>query len=762
MLKEFIGLLLVAGGGFFLGVSPLRAAVGELPSVDPMNRFDVVVQGGRIIGGVGMEGQACDIGIRDGRIAAMGAIDLTSAEEVIDADGLDVTPGRAALSGSPVAAFLDPQWSWRKFLESGVTTVLCGDVRTSSRTMSPDSDEIGSRSLAEELQLLSQFGPKVNVVPMAGFNSLCCKALQKERIVRCQGREPIDSRVRAAMRAGAFGLAFAVDDSAGTAISNADLARLALIVRQSCGRCLIQTAATNNLCDLARRIDKVAHGSGIPVITVGDSRADQGVGDSIGEFLPLSNRGNIAVGMAADIVIRAASNPQEGYPNSDAPISPKIHYVLVNGKVAIREGKLTPGREGHVLRGRGYDCTAKLARRMTGCRDDRFKSVDILIQGFLEKHRLPGGAVAITDEGRLIYACGFGFADVDTRQPVRPDSLFRIASISKPITAVAVMQLVETGKLELDSPVLSVLSHYLPNTEKQAAFDQRLHNVTIRQLLQHRAGWDREATFDPMFTARRFAHAGVSRIPPSQDDIIRGMFTRPLDFTPGERYVYSNFGYCLLGRVIETLSQESYEEHVRRVVLTPIGIRGMTIGRTRLAQRRPAEVHYYDQGVEMSILDVDPPRRVAAPYGAWSLESMDSHGGWIGSAVDLVRFAAAFDDPEHCALLDPSSAKSMTERPTGLAGFDEEGIPRRVYYGLGWQVHCDDAGNILRQMHAGSLPGTSSVLVKTASGRNLAIVFNARQSPYTSTPAPDLATPLLEVLSHIQDWPEVDYFDDLQ
>jgi N-acyl-D-amino-acid deacylase len=166
-----------------------------------------------------------------------------------------------------------------------------------------------------------------------------------------------------------------------------------------------------------------------------------------------------------------------------------------------------------------------------------------VLADFMARHEIPGAAVAITNQGRLAYAAGFGWADPQQREAVAPASLFRIASLSKPITAVAVVQLAERGRLSLDARVLDILGAQ-PYVRDATPVDQRLGTVTVRQLLQHRGGWDRDASFDPMFQSVRFAEQLQVPPPAAADDIIRIMLGRALDFAPGQRYAYSNFGYC--------------------------------------------------------------------------------------------------------------------------------------------------------------------------------------------------------------------------
>jgi N-acyl-D-amino-acid deacylase len=186
----------------------------------------------------------------------------------------------------------------------------------------------------------------------------------------------------------------------------------------------------------------------------------------------------------------------------------------------------------------------------------------------------------------------------------------------------------------------------------------------------------------------------------------------------------------------------------------------MTIGTTHLAGRHPQEVRYYDANVARSVYAANLDERVPPPYGAWYLESMDSHGAWIASASDLVRFARAFDDAEKCPLLAADSVRTMFERPPGLAGADKDGKPLEKYYCAGWQIVADDQGETRFEQHGGSLPGTSTKLVRRKDGRNFAILFNARETAFTDRLAEPISEELNRALNSITDWPDVDYFEE--
>ena len=356
--------------------------------------------------------------------------------------------------------------------------------------------------------------------------------------------------------------------------------------------------------------------------------------------------------------------------------------------------------------------------------ESNVSDVDRLIENFFAEHQVPGASIAITDAGKMVYDKSFGVADVDTLSRVTPASLFRIASLSKPITAVAILQLVEQGKLKLEDKVISLLDFRVEMQAAGSSFDTRLSDITIEQLLQHRGGWDREKSFDPMFQSVRFAKERGSPPPASPRDVIVCMLSQRLDFDPGERYAYSNFGYCLLGRVIEKMSGESYESYVRSHVLKPLGITRMRIGATRAQGRAAGEVRYYAKGKSKSVFQEDLGEEVPPPYGAWYLEAMDSHGGWIATAEDMVRFAAAFDDWDHCPILSRKSIEIMYATPTSSPG-------NEVYYTLGWFNRMNTSGKA-NYWHTGSLPGTRAIMIRRRDGWNMVALLNTRDSQNSS------------------------------
>jgi N-acyl-D-amino-acid deacylase len=364
----------------------------------------------------------------------------------------------------------------------------------------------------------------------------------------------------------------------------------------------------------------------------------------------------------------------------------------------------------------------------------------------MKKWGIPGGAIAVVKDGRLVLARGYGYSDATTKEPVAPDALFRIASVSKPITAVAVLQLAEQGKLDLDARAFAMLPDLTPPSG--AAVDSRLANITIRQLLSHLGGWDRDRSFDPMFRASEIAQAMGTASPASVESVIRYMRGQPLDFTPGDRYAYSNFGYAVLGRIIERVSGRPYGEYVRESVLTPMGIARMRLGRSLAQDRLPGEVRYYDGG-GLTASVFPSGGQVPWPYGGFSLEAMDSHGGWVASAVDLARFITAVDGlTTRPDVLRPETIGIMTARPATV--WDGSAF----HYGAGWLVRPQQ-GN---WWHNGSLPGTSSLIVRTGTGLAWAVLFNARSMGSGSTFDPEIDPAVWQAVGQVTTWPAHDLF----
>ena len=345
------------------------------------------------------------------------------------------------------------------------------------------------------------------------------------------------------------------------------------------------------------------------------------------------------------------------------------------------------------------------------------------VRNMMQTYGIPGGAVALVRDGKLIYARGFGYADLENKTPVQPDALFRIASVSKPITSAAIMKLVEQGKLKLDDRVAPLIADLTP--APGATVDPRWEQITIRHLLDHTGGWNRDKPnggFDPMGRSWIAAAAVNAPAPASAETIIRYMKGMPFDFNPGERHVYSNFGYAILGRVIERLSGMRYEDYVRAHVLLPVGAKRTRSGKSHMSDAFADEVKYYLPGLGVNAPMVPSvfPGEGAVPlnYGGFYLEAMDASGAWVSSTIDLLRFVNAVDGrPSPPDILSPQTVAAMTSNGAPLCA---DGT---CYYAGGWMIRPVQSG--ATWWHGGDLAGTKAFLVRSYYNVSWAALFNA-------------------------------------
>ena len=373
----------------------------------------------------------------------------------------------------------------------------------------------------------------------------------------------------------------------------------------------------------------------------------------------------------------------------------------------------------------------------------------------LEKWNVSGGGLVVARGDRLLLMRGYGFANKEHKTAVEPTSLFRLGSLSKTITAVAVLQLVQAGRLNLDDPVLPFLGDVGPRSDRIT--DARVRDITVRHLLQHAGGFDRDRSGDVVFMPRaaEAARRQGAPLPPDCPTILRDTLERKLDFTPGTRFAYSNVGYCILGRVIERVTGAPYETHVREHVLMPAGAARMKVGRT--LQPAEGEVTYYDyRGArEVKAMPGLGLKQAPQPYGAFALETMDAYGGWIGAPIDYLRFVLAIDGRRGAALLNAATLAQMTARDVRESADGDESTGHGVYYGLGIRIRPVKNGANL--FHTGSIPGTSNLAVRAADGYTWVVMFNGRPQDKNGFRG-DVDRGLWAVKNKVKHWPDGDLF----
>jgi len=222
---------------------------------------------------------------------------------------------------------------------------------------------------------------------------------------------------------------------------------------------------------------------------------------------------------------------------------------------------------------------------------ESMQGLDKQIESFMQKWNIVGASVAVVKDERLIYSKGFGYADLEKQVEVQPKHLFRVASVSKLITAVAVMKLVEDNLLSLNDTVFG--TNGILNDEKFSKIsDDKVLGITVKNLLNHTSGWTNKKG-DPMFQNLKIAQEMNAELPLGIETKTKYVIeNRPLDYAPGRKSVYSNFGYALLGLVVEKASGRSYESYVIEQILNPLGIYDMHLGKSLPEERNQNELHY--------------------------------------------------------------------------------------------------------------------------------------------------------------------------
>lgn len=337
-----------------------------------------------------------------------------------------------------------------------------------------------------------------------------------------------------------------------------------------------------------------------------------------------------------------------------------------------------------------------------------YSLIDTEMERFMSNWELSGASLALARDGKLVYAKGYGYADSQAGEEVEPYHLFRVASISKLITATGIMKLAEEGLLSLDDRVFGpdgILSQE-PYTNYR---DKRVEDIEVRHLLNHSGGWTNRWG-DPMFMPSVVAKKLGKDLPVSDEDIISFMLDKRLHFKPGGMSSYSNLGYVILGKVIEQVSNQSYEDYIKGSVLLPLGIYDMQLGNSHLDQLNPLEVRYYEPFDSNLTSDYSVAEQmVPRVYGGNDIHTLGAAGGWIASSTDLMKFMLAIDgNPVPADIISPESVKLMTT-PIELG-----------YHPYGWRGV--QAGERYR---TGTLAGTSTLMVNRDDGISYVVLFNS-------------------------------------
>ncbi|RYX86206.1 class A beta-lactamase-related serine hydrolase [bacterium] len=387
------------------------------------------------------------------------------------------------------------------------------------------------------------------------------------------------------------------------------------------------------------------------------------------------------------------------------------------------------GGQPGMMGGQGQATVDKSGRPLTGQLAAGLEPFDAKISPLLQKYDIPGCVIAVMDNDSIVMVRGYGWADKEARVPISPDSVFRIADLSQTVTATAILMLAEEGKLKLEAPVLPLLPELTPLDG--ATPDPRLSKITIRQLLQHSGGWDEAATFNPFDRLGQIATTAKVASPPDINTIIRYMMGQPLQFDPGTKSAYSNFGYLLLGKVVEKVSGLGYEDYLNSKLFDKMGTQSFRLGATRKQERDLNEVKYYDyKGAPSATSLFDAPAMAPRPDGSVGMEVRGGSSGWIANASDYLRFLSVVDAVE--TVTDVLSYNTLVE----VARRPDYGLKDETYWGLGWMVRPTRAydpkfPNTHKPevygswWHEGSMPGSSVFAARDSNGRAWVALFNS-------------------------------------
>lgn len=374
--------------------------------------------------------------------------------------------------------------------------------------------------------------------------------------------------------------------------------------------------------------------------------------------------------------------------------------------------------------------------------------LDSTLNSFRVKWRIPGISVAIAKDAKLIYAKGFGYADTLTKEPVSVNSLFRIASCSKTITAIGVMKLIERKKLDIDALVFGVQgilndSIYLNFT------DERINKITVRNLLQQTIGWNNADLIGSIEDLKK-----LGTRTPKDEEIVKYYLRKGLDYEPAAEHRYSNMNYGTLGIIIEKITGYKYEEYIKTEILQPIGISSTQLGRGLPENRLNNEVRYYDSDPTLSQSAYDTTRMTSNSYGGFYFEAMPASGDWVSRPIDLVKIILSVDgNTNHPNILNKETTELMRTTPIDI----------NSHYAMGCTVVGD------KWYHSGALTwGTSALIFQNSNAVCFSITCNTLPTKIGNSEEmlqemiqynKELHELLPNVLKNIDTYPDIDLFN---
>ena len=352
---------------------------------------------------------------------------------------------------------------------------------------------------------------------------------------------------------------------------------------------------------------------------------------------------------------------------------------------------------------------------------------DRQVKDYMTAWGLKGVSLSVMRNDSLLYSKGYGWAD--DKEPMEPNRILRMASVSKLITAVGIMILQERGQLSLKDQVFGpggILDDSLYNA---VITDTLYTKITVEDLLRHKGGFSKKGG-DPMFSTRWIMMQNQWKEVPTKEQLTKVQLSRPLKFEPGTWQEYSNYGYLALSMVIEKVSGMPYEEFMQENVLHPAGCLGFKIAGNYYADKHPGEVRYYVQKDDEPAEEFNNSgRKVPRSYGGNNVTGLLGAGAWVGSTPELALLVASIDGkPEVPDIISKESVDAMTEY------FDPD------TYSLGW----NDTKPTGEWTRTGTFAGTSALVKYFPDGE--CWVFISNTSTYKGPGLAKFTTELFEKL----------------
>lgn len=351
----------------------------------------------------------------------------------------------------------------------------------------------------------------------------------------------------------------------------------------------------------------------------------------------------------------------------------------------------------------------------------KYASYDTAVIQAMQEYNIPGCAISVLHAGQLVYKQGYGYADLASRQGVTNKSLFRIASLSKFITGMAIHLLIQDGAISLDTCVYDYLK--LEPFKVVTPFDERIKKITIRHLLHMRSGMNPGCGEIPQ---REWKAQGLT-IPYSQQDAVRWAFAQSLDSEPGQTFAYNNGGFVVLGEVVRKASKTSYLDFVNTRICAPLRVEPFKEAKWRQEERLRGEVAYYErrQIPGPSLYPEDHGKIVDPPYGAYAAFHLPAAGGLVCNLDTLTAIVSYLGRPSLAGkpILSNASFARMMEKP--VAGPVNDGGEPNQFYSCGLYFNMDGNGRVAGIWHGGSLQGAASAISWNIAGYCLVVMANA-------------------------------------